>query len=339
MSPKLWWSWGRSFPELPILDALLNMPTQVSDIISFLSVVLMIFALVKPKQIIIASILVLELLLMSLDQMRWQPSIFQFIVTLSIGLLRPRLFKSYFFFLISVTYIFSGLQKLNLGFINFIWGKFFLIDFLNIAPEIAFHRAVKAVGFALPLTEIFLGLILWTKFRNWGWSFIIVMHLLLLLVLGPLGTNFNSIIWPWNILMIAFAALFLKDHYSDYKLSHFRNVSFLILGFVIVILPIFSFFGKHSPYLSFSLYSGRADYLYLHSGQIFDEIKTFETLKYDGEVFVNVYEWSMNELNVPMVPYLPIFKVFRKRFKAEYSKDSKFLIRSYPYDDDNTLPF
>ena len=336
MSINLWWSWDRTFPELPVLDVLLNMPSQVSDSISFLSVILMIFAVVKPKQIIIASILVLELLLMSLDQMRWQPSIFQLIVTLSIGLLRPRLFKSYFFFLISVTYIFSGLQKLNLGFINFIWGKFFLIDFLNIAPEIAFHRAVKAVGFILPLTELILGLVIWTKFRTWGWSLIIIMHILLLLVLGPLGMNFNSIIWPWNVLMIVFAALFLKDRCSDYKLKQFGNASFIILGIVIVILPVFSFFGKHSPLMSFSLYSGGTDFLYAYS----PHTKTdFKTLTYKGKEFISVFDWSMEELNVPMVPYPPVFKEFKNRFKEEVSSEAQFLIRSYPYKQENTLPF
>ncbi|WP_019037000.1 hypothetical protein [Psychroflexus tropicus] len=336
MSVKLWWSWNRTFPELPIHDALLNTPSQVSNSISFLSVVFMILALIKPKQILLVSILVLELFLMGLDQVRWQPSIFQFMVTLSLGLLSPRLFKSYFFFLLSVTYIFSGLQKLNLGFINFIWGKFFLIDFLNIAPEIAFHRAVKAIGFALPLTEISLGLILWTKFRNWAWSFIIVMHFLLLFALGPFGTNFNSIIWPWNVLMIVFAALFLEDRCSDYKLNHFRNVSFIILGIVIVILPVFSFFGKHSPLMSFSLYSGGTDFLYAYSPTTQPD---FKTLTYKGKEYISVFDWSMKELNVPMVPYLPVFEEFKTRFRDEFSSESQFLIRSYPYKRDNTLPF
>ena len=339
MSLNLWWSWNRTFPELPVFDALYHLPSQVSDVISCLSVIVMIFALITPKQIILVGVLVLELFLMSLDQMRWQPSIFQFIVTLSIGLLNPRVFKSYFFFLISITYIFSGLQKLNLGFINFIWGKFFLIDFLNIAPEVAFHRLVKAIGFALPLTELFLGLILWTKFRNWGWSFIIVMHLLLLLVLGPLGTNFNSIIWPWNILMILFAVLFLKDRCKDYRYSHFKNASFIILGIGIVILPIFSFFGKYSPFLSFSLYSGVADYLYVYSGQRDDEIKAFKTIKYEDKDFVSIYDWSMIELNVPMNPYQPLFLEFKNYFRAYYSEDAIFLIRSYPYNEENTSPY
>lgn len=251
MSINLWWSWQRTFPELPLKEYLSNIPSRASDGLAILSLSLLIVALINPKRIILILIFGLEIFLMSLDQMRWQPTIFQFMVTIAIGFSQPKHFKFYLLFLLSVTYIFSGLHKLNLGFVNFLWGKFILIDFLGIAPEIAFHRGVKAIGLALPLIEIIAGLFLWTRYRKIGWLLLIVMHLLLLLTLGPLGTNFNSIIWPWNVLMIVFAILYLKDESLTFRLNYFKNLTGVVLILVLVILPISSFFGKHSPLLSF----------------------------------------------------------------------------------------
>jgi hypothetical protein len=47
----------------------------------------------------------------------------------------------------------------------------------------------------------------------------------------------------------------------------------------------------------------------------------------------------MKELNVPMIPYIPVFKEFKRSFKEKYSREAQFLIRSYPYEFKNTLPF
>lgn len=339
MSFNLWLSWGRTFPELPILDFLSYIPSQLSDSVAILSVLLMIGAFIKPAKGFLIVLLVLEIFLMSLDQMRWQPALFQFLITLYIGMFSPKVFKSYFFFLLSATYVFSGLHKLNLGYVNFMWGKFFLIDYLGIPPEIAYHRLVKAAGLILPLIEILAGLLLWTRFRKIGWSLLIVMHLLLLLALGPLGTNFNSIIWPWNVLMIVFAILYLKDEPLTFSLNYFQNFTGVVLILILVILPISSFFGMYSPYLSFSLYSGNSDYLYVNSSCLEIEKNTFKSMDFKGKTYRDVFDWSMTELNIPMVPYQPVFKDFKYYYNKQCLHESEFLIKLYPYKLEQTLDF
>jgi hypothetical protein len=339
MSIDLWWSVNRSFPELPITDLLKTVPAEASDFIFVASVFLLSMVLYKPRKGILLCLLVCELFVLSLDQMRWQPAIFQFVITICLGLLNPRYFKSYFFVLLSTTYVFSGLQKLNLGFINFVWGKLILIDVLGVAPDLAFHKLVKGIGLAFPIAEILLGVMIWTRIKRLGWTLIIIMHLLLLLALGPLGGNTNAIIWPWNLLMIVFAFLFLRGDTSFLNINYFRKISFGIFFILILVLPLFSFFGMHSPYLSFGLYSGNTDYLYVYSPNTPPGNKAFETITYESKDYTSVYDWSMKELNVPMIPYIPVFKEFKRSFKEKYSREAQFLIRSYPYEFKNTLPF
>lgn len=339
MSVNLWISWYRTFPELPVFEFLGTIPSGASDGLALLSFLLMLMALYNPKRIFFILIFGLEMILMSLDQMRWQPTLFQFLVTVLISLLRSKDFKFYFFFLLSVTYIFSGLHKLNLGFINFTWGKFFLIDFLGISPEIAFHRGVKAMGLTIPMIEILAGLLLWTRYKKLGWSLIIVMHILLLLVLGPLGSHINSIIWPWNILMIAFAILFLRQKTTPFSFNYFKSFTGAVLITILVVLPILSFVGRYSPYLSFSLYSGKSDYLYVHSSCLEVEKAKFKSIEFQEITYRNVFDWSMTELNIPMVPHIPVFEDFKHYFSQQCSGDSKYLIRTYPYKSKQTLNF
>lgn len=339
MSFNLWLSWERTFPELPVLDFLSQIPDQLSDSIAILSVLAMIGALIKPTKVFLIVVLVLEIFLMSLDQMRWQPTLFQFLITLSIGVLKPKAFKPYFFLLLSATYVFSGLHKLNLGYVNFMWGKFFLIDYLGVPPEIAYHRLVKAAGLVLPLIEIFAGLLIWTRYRKLGWRLLIIMHLLLLWALGPLGINFNSIIWPWNVLMIFFAILFLKEHAFRVNVRHFMNLKGAFYLLFLVLLPVLSFFGKYSPFTSFSLYSGNSDYLYLNSNCLSANATSFKSMEFEDNTYISIFDWSMEELNVPMVPYLPVFKEFKFYYNEKCSGESKYKIRSYPYKLEDSFEF
>jgi hypothetical protein len=299
----------------------------------------MILALFKPKKIFLIFIMGFEIFLMSMDQMRWQPTLFQFLITLWIAIIEPKEFKLYFFSLLSLTYVFSGLHKLNLGFINFIWGKFFLVDFFGIPTEISFHPVVKSIGFIFPVIEILSGVLLWTKYKKIGWGIVITMHLFLLIVLGPLGNNYNSIVWPWNVLMILFALIFIIKTPLLINFNSFKSLTGVFLGVVLILLPVLSFFGKYTPYLSFGLYSGNTDYLYVRSSCLYNyktEDSFGKSIEIDNDRYVSVFNWSMTDLNVPMIPYMPVFKDFEFYFNRQCSGTSKFLIQSYPYKNKQT---
>jgi hypothetical protein len=58
-------------------------------------------------------------------------------------------------------------------------------------------------GMLVPAFEILIGIALLNKgFRKLGVIMAVSMSLFLLTVLGPLGHNWNSVVWPWDIAMV-----------------------------------------------------------------------------------------------------------------------------------------
>ncbi|MCZ8286703.1 MAG: hypothetical protein O9353_14720, partial [Bacteroidia bacterium] len=73
---------------------------------------------------------------------------------------------------------------------------------------------------------------------------VILMHVFILLMLGPAGKSFNYVIWPWNIVMILLCLLLYgnikQERFFDSSFL-FKHVSFYLVILVMLILPIFSF--------------------------------------------------------------------------------------------------
>jgi len=54
-----------------------------------------------------------------------------------------------------------------------------------------------------PVVELAIGLALWVpSLRRAAIAAAVVLHLAALLFLGPLGYNYNWVVWPWNLAMI-----------------------------------------------------------------------------------------------------------------------------------------
>lgn len=338
MSFHLWISGNRTFPLVPVIDQINKINVLVFDIILGLNLILLLVIILKPKILWLIGVLVTELILILADQLRLQPTIYQYILTISFFLLHPKHFKYYFLFLLSAIYILSGLHKLNLGYANFVWGKFILHDTLGVASAISNHPITKGFGLLLPIIELIAGVALLTKFRKYAFYVLILMHITLLLILGPLGANWNSIVWPWNIQMIIFALLYLKyyeDSWSWIKQSKIQ------LSFILVILtglPVLSIFQKSFSQFLFNLYGGLADYVYVSiSEEKYSDLKTpIKTTSYNSEMYISIFDWSVQELNVPYIDNKFYFKGFITEYKKLNLDDSqKFILRSYPYRKEN----
>jgi hypothetical protein len=141
------------------------------------------------------------------------------------------------------------------------------------------------------------------------------MHILILIMLGPTGKSYNSVIWPWNIIMIALVLLL----FADVKQERFFDISFLFKGLsfyivitLMLIFPIFSLNNQYDSYLSSSLYSSN-----LNECQLILTDKAYKRLPNDLKVFCTTNEdhnvlyikkWVEEELNVPCVPEYRIFR-------------------------------
>src|SRR5262249_47743996 len=120
---------------------------------------------------------------------------------------------------------------------------------------------MNSLAYAAPAIEALIAIGLLTqKFRQAAIYTALAMHSLILVSIGPLGRDYNSVVWPWNLAMCAFLViLFWKTPFLSAReilwpsRAPFQRVVLLLLGF----LPALSFFNLWDAYLSVSLYAGR----------------------------------------------------------------------------------
>jgi hypothetical protein len=137
------------------------------------------------------------------------------------------------------------------------------------------------------------------------------MHGFILIVIGPLGRNFNVAVWPWNLAMMAFLLiLFLRRTEEPaprgiiwgYAFA-FQKIVLLLFGFI----PALSFFNLWDQYLSSALYSGNRDSGIVYvTDDVFNRLPdTVEDYVYEdgpNRNLLDINNWSFGELNVPSFP-------------------------------------
>ena len=332
ISVSLWINIDRQFPLLPILS-IPDVPLLYLDqIINTLSIVFILWlALFPRRRIILLLLIIIEISSLALDQMRWQPLPFQFILFLIAIYLSPKRSLSFLYAILVVTYLYSGLHKLNPGFNNEIWSKSLLMDWLGVPAEIAYYKWVKLCGYGIGMAELLLGLGLLTRWRKYAQSGLILMHILLLLFL--LNTGKNAVIIPWNMLMIIYLSYFWLTGYKELIRYLWKPIGFRILMIVLFVMPILRFDEAYPPYFSFDLYSGNDKHLFLYTddeqyrsvaNQNFTDYYVF-----DRKYAVSMTHWAFNELKVPVPPDMRIF--YQLQDELNHSLDIDFIYTYFPY--------
>ncbi len=317
------WNTDRLFPVIPPFDFLEDVPNFVHLSLFFVALCGMAVVAVFPKnRTVLGLTIVVELMSCLLDQSRWQPWEYQYLLTFLFFFFyhhNRKQFSNYFAFLLVVTYFFSGLHKLNGGFLYSVWEKMILIRFLNFDANQIQNIFVHYAGLGLPILEMCLAIgLLFAKNKKPLALLLIGMHIFILIFLSPLGINYNSIVWPWNMLMIIYLFILFYEGNTSFSfknlLSGFNKIPFA----VIAVLPVFSFFGLYDNYLSFNLYSGK-----LNSFRIcVDEDKVGDRLNeylsknqfYCGSKFsISVDAWTMKEMNIALYPEERIYLEIQKK--------------------------
>ncbi|MEM7384092.1 MAG: hypothetical protein AAF514_04030 [Verrucomicrobiota bacterium] len=261
------WLTHRTYPHVPFFESLPHPPQALSLIL--LAALILSLALIaletfgrKPLFVFLALIA----LLIVLDQNRLQPWIYQY----TLGLLPfvwlkgkapsedrihgvlngARLFTI-------GSYLWSGLHKLSPAFRE-LWQDSLVTPWLkdsSLKP-----LALATTSWIGPLEILIALALLVPRLRNTAVLLATSTHLFILLMVGPLGLNFNMVIWPWNICLIALVwILFWKT--PDLQWPSLTKSSIAIpvavIGILALILPSFSLGHKWDRYLSFHLYSGQ----------------------------------------------------------------------------------
>ena len=340
------WHIDRLFPVIPPFEFLENIPNSVHLTLFFIALSGMALVGIFPKsKVILVATIAVEFSSCLLDQSRWQPWEYQYLLTFLLFFFyhkNQKQFLNYFSFLIVATYFFSGLHKLNGGFLYTVWEKMILIRFCGFEPNQIQNIVVHYAGLALPIFEILATLgLLFVKNKQRYALLLIAMHIFILIFLSPLGINYNSIVWPWNVLMILYLIILF---YHNNTIISFRN---LVSGFnkipfaVIAILPLVSFFGLYDNYLSFNLYSGKLTSfrICIDETRIDNDLNEYRSKNKhycDSKGSISVDDWAMKEMNVALYPEERVYIKIRKYWDKKYpNSEAEFVIYQYPYMKEN----
>lgn len=321
------WAAVRLYPLAPIIPNF-SLPPTLHTILLLVGIVGLGSSLIWPRRVgsYLSVALASLLLLILLDYTRLQPWILHYSLILILFTLPLRRHLSDTRLLdaarvvVGGIYFWSGIQKLNTRFFVEIFPTFSR-SLWEIAPEHLFG-VFFIIGILVPFIEIAFALGFFS--RRWRRLAILgstAMLVFVLIALGPLGNNWNSSVWPWNIAIYSMVlVLFLN---TDFTLREFlqrlrtNHVALALVG-IVWIMPAGNIFSITDHYLSWSLYSGHATEATISGDPLL--LEALSPAASSSEL--TVIAWSTDTLNV--VPY-PETRVFRQIFYT--------LCRQYPTHD------
>ncbi len=284
-SYKLWSGIERSFYKVPIL------PFEIPQTIDFILLIAFTFFLLglilsseKQKWILISSLILAFFILTDIH--RLQIWVYQSLLILIAPLLVSKKHQRIQLFIIIIggTYLWAGLHKINFAFYDAVYPWFMnTYEFTEALSDIKYLSAIPII------TEITLGILILTRKRlKYAFYLSILFHTSILFFLGPWGSGWNFIVYPWNIL----SPVMVWCLYRAYKQQTSTFQFFPALGaytLVCLILPALYIFNLYPMNLSFALYTGRSDYAY------------FTKYNANGKRLnqENIGQWANTDLHIP----------------------------------------
>ena len=327
MSPHLWIG-PRSYPLVPVFDFLPQIGYLVDQVLFGAPFALAAAILISPKpQKFIVAFLAIVIIFCLLDQTRWQPWVFLYgflLATLALfswnsedAVGRNRALNIARL-IMAGTYLFSGLQKINLNFMQneFPW---VVSPITDVVPASA--PALHWLGMAAPFIQVGFALGLLTRrFRRISLIAAVAMHLFILGMFGPFGLNWNNIIWPWTAAMAVLDILLFtgkqdfswRDIVWGDRSPYHAGVLVVFIG-----LPLLSFVNLWDSYLSAALYSGNITDAQIYTNDrgsnfLYKTYKTYLVHSSNDTNVINIQRWAIEDLNVTPYPEVRVYKKIAK---------------------------
>lgn len=341
LSMKAWLA-DRLYPVVSVFDFTYSIGPEVHQVLFYISCTCLIGLFAFPsRRDVLAFLLIAELCSCLLDVIRWQPWEFQYIFTLLILLFHknnPKVLYCAFVFLMASIYIFSGLHKLNGGFLSSIWESMILRRFFGV--EKISNIGVHYAGLVLPVIEIICGFGLLFLRKKWPALILIGMHLFILIFLGPIGLNYNIVVWPWNAAMILLLySVFIRTKSFTFSFRYMVLRWNIVVLLFFAFLPILSFSGYWEQYLSSSLYSGNALSMVIcvdDQKEVYPLRNYFSKTDYKGvctgDAKIVLQNWAFAEIRIAPYPEEWYYRRFKKEWERIYGSDNaRFILRRYPF--------
>jgi predicted DCC family thiol-disulfide oxidoreductase YuxK len=340
MSPHLWIG-PRSYPVVPIFSLpQIGHPADYAMFAVLFMVAMATIASSRPQKFI-AAFLAIVIIFCLLDQTRWQP--WGFLYGFLLGTLALFSWDSEDVagrnralniarLIIAATYLFSGLQKINLHFMQdeFPWIVSPITDAIPSAAP-----ALRWLGMAAPFVQVAFAVGLLTRrFRRISLIAAVAMHVFILAMFGPLGLNWNNIIWPWTAAMAVLDILLFsgrqefswRDIFWSGRHPYHIGVMVVFIG-----LPCLSFVNLWDSYLSAALYSGN-----ITDGEIYTNDRGRNSLpertrKYlvhtsDDTNVLNIQRWAIEDLNVTPYPEARVYRAIARNVCLHLSNPADLVL-------------
>jgi len=329
------WRNARAFPLLPIAPGfpIVSAPWDLGLLATLLLALLVAGWYYRAA---VGVFLVAGLFAFCEDQNRGQPWFYMYWVMLGLTLLPAPASIAACRWAVSVAYLWSGLQKLQPAFFHDVPAWF-------IAPAAHWHlpgAVLNLLRWAVataPFVELGIGAALWVPRLRWAAiGAAAVVHLTALLFLGPLGYNYDVVVWPWNLAMLGLVVVLFglappARLTRTFVALRSSRVAWPALA-AFSLLPVLSYFGWWDSYFSFTLYAGNQAKADIFVTQAFrdrlpaamrahvHQLRQAYNPQLQAPYVFDFQSWGFQELHVP-----PLFepRSYRSiyRFLRAYSAD------------------
>lgn len=364
----------RNFPNAPVSNLFNDLPQYCVGVFALVLVLSLFLSSLLPERAKCRLILVVGffafLFLLALDFNCFQPWAYEYAVLLSMVFLsgagygagesgekeeQCRVFQSFMAAFLASIYIFSGLEKLNYRFLSEIgpWLLGLQQDLSLAVPE----SVLPPLG-PFAVVSLFMafgeaacgGLLLFRRTRAVAACLLVLMHISIFLMLGPMGKNLNYAVWSWNvfsalILLLTFVLgpsaasckevlLALQSATPPKRRLRLGAALLLLCGFIV---PILGLFQIADPYPAFALYSGDVPRAVLildpeqYEGLPREVQSVFYWKDSRPERYLDVLDWSVDELGVAAYPSAFYYERLAGQFLRKFElKCCRLLLVTYP---------
>jgi hypothetical protein len=346
-SHELWFPVERNFPRAPLFFELPGDPAVFAERFLAVALAVSLFSMIflQRRKIFFIIALISVVCLIFLDQTRLQPWVYQYFLLLVVTAWQwdgendssQKLALAQI--LLAALYFWSGVQKMNYTFSHETL-PILLAPLQNLFPSVRLPSVFLGISIALIESLAGIGLLI-RRTRNLSVCLAVIMHLLILVLL--IVKNYNSIVWIWNATLTALvvAAFWKSDVHVRQALQKASDRQGKAVKSVVaasVFLPVLSFAGLWDMYLSGALYSGNTPVAVVRINEnLFEKLPpkarsvVFQT-KTGGERMLPLFEWAINEMNVPVYPERRVFrKIARDVCKtADDQKGVELIVKQRP---------
>lgn len=360
LSWRLWLSSGRDYPLVPLVDGLPQPPYPLDWLLlGAMAAALAGMSFARRPRPYLAAVLGISLVWLVLDQTRLQPYVLTFLAGTACLLLgesravrapgdpAARWYLAPYQLSLCAVYVYSGVHKLNVRFLEHSFSdwispvaRVLRID-LSAMPGLTFAGGVAAAA-----GEAALGLaLLWPRTRRPAVVGLTLVHVYILLFLGLHGLRGNTVVWPWNVAVVASLWLLFWPRGTGARFDGFvrawwrgrRGAATVprplrwTWGTAVVmfaLLPALNFAELWYASLSFPLYAAkhRQVRIYYDPGQRAAlPPAALRGTRPGGEV--DLLWWSMRELNVaPVMETHVVTRIAREVARAAPRADVRLVI-------------